>query len=501
MKLPELRGARYKGRDFEIKLINPVFEEKDGIIYVSCILEANEGKEEYERLKRILFDEGDGIIHTKESCGKIVKCDAYLNNIHTNYNDIKAQFICSHRIESTQEHFTIDAANDERILLQCFSVEGFKALYDQTTTISAKRVVNNKEENFPIEWRRDYTEVDVRFYHNKKFYNIKFSIIEIPDNNLVSFRIVNGAEIEKGIYFELKPKLVSFLSLLGSNRINIREEYFVSKKHKINYIYSVEKSEKKNNFEYYPISNTVFACKHVIHDFFKCFNRFKEIDDKLDLGHIISLLNETNNLYIDTKCFILFVALEKLCSKFMNSDLCLESDVYIIDDEDFNTRMENVKKQFKEEFKGVRKQLSRNLYSKLCDINKKSKYNKKIDALLDYAEINKTDDIDDVVLRIRNLAVHEGKINYQSDGKAYKNYEVLDNLIRDILSNLIYYKGIRYYGRENGKLIVDQKTKFKTEEEITYPPDIPYGIDYVPNRLATLWFRHAAINKSVTEVT
>jgi hypothetical protein len=129
-----------------------------------------------------------------------------------------------------------------------------------------------------------------------------------------------------------------------------------------------------------------------------------------------------------------------------------KKDLLIVCDEKYN----HIKERFIDILNGYRVDFPEDkiecLIRKVNDLHRiKSNDNKyKFKRLLEDFEIVVNKDIKSLFGNIRNSAVHEGKFGEADEG--YKNYLILDELLRDIILNMIGYKSIRV-SRYRGSLL------------------------------------------------
>src|SRR5690606_9317281 len=93
-------------------------------------------------------------------------------------------------------------------------------------------------------------------------------------------------------------------------------------------------------------------------------------------------------------------------------------------------------------------------------INKLTKTENKIDVLLEFCEIKRTKEIDQLFPRLRNLAIHQGEISYDRKDSS-KNYHTLFVLINNIICNLIQYRGIRFIEHKDRTNHIGKKEDYK----------------------------------------
>lgn len=184
------------------------------------------------------------------------------------------------------------------------------------------------------------------------------------------------------------------------------------------------------------------------------------MDKYFDLTSIIYLFNEAKKGSLESRVFIMLIVIEKLASKFLSSPFNTNPNNHIIDSEIFNSLIKNTKNTFENDFKNIKVNDFNILNSRLGSINQKTKTDRKIYDLLEFAEIELTSEIEYLFPMIRNLAIHTGEVDHPSSN-ALINYKTLIKLINDLIANIIQYKGYRLFERQEEANIIDIKNNYK----------------------------------------
>jgi hypothetical protein len=185
------------------------------------------------------------------------------------------------------------------------------------------------------------------------------------------------------------------------------------------------------------------------------FDKFYQINKKLDFSRLIFSLNATNDVGLDERFFILITALERISKNYTNNNN--DESTHLIDDDFFRGTLKpeliNQIKKYKNDISRFNKEAWSIINSKIGNLNRRhnSDTSQKLYEFLNYANINISNSVVNLIENERNLAVHEGIIG-KDDTARIKNYWKLDHVLRDIILNLIEYKGIR-------------KRKFEYEKE------------------------------------
>jgi hypothetical protein len=250
---------------------------------------------------------------------------------------------------------------------------------------------------------------------------------------------------------------VSFLSFINGNNIHVRKEFFGEfltikgankgyDSHSVK-IYSFKNKVTAYHNDYLPI-NEHHSYTHQVFTkiFITGFDKFYQLNKKLDFSSLILSLNSANSVDLDEKYFILITALERISRNYgkYNPD----KSSFLIDESYFNNI---IKPEFYQLLKKHKSEIEKryrtafSIYSsKIGNLNKRNNLEttQKIYELLNYANIKISNSVMNMVEIERNKAVHEGIVG-RDDKERVKNYWKLDHILRDIILNLIDYKGIR----------------------------------------------------------
>ncbi|MEG1313614.1 MAG: hypothetical protein RSD40_04800, partial [Bacilli bacterium] len=352
-------------------------------------------------------------------------------------------FTCfSHSIEyaNVNESDLIDKS-----ILSSITIEGWKLEYNNTSTITRNRSLFGIEDSRVLSIEVDNLEVSLNLWFKKRYTDLKIGLIKHPKNtDSVIVNFYGDSKIPYRIYNKIKYSIKYFISFLAGNNIIIRDESFSNKKYGY-FIKSFSEliTKKITNNEYLPVNEVLFKHKNIVQDYFETISVFLFLDRKIKISEIIYLINQSKKVDIQSAFFILLICIEKLSRLLLESDLISESEKVIVPQADFNQIKEKL-------FENLISLLPQNisisqksgLKAKIYNLNSKGKTDYKIDQLLAYTEIERTENVNALFPQLRNLAIHEGEISNTNNGH-FENYLSLFNLVNEIICNLIQYKGIR----------------------------------------------------------
>lgn len=240
--------------------------------------------------------------------------------------------------------------------------------------------------------------------------------------------------------------------------------------HHFKRIYSQLEITKHNiNFSL-PIHDAQFKHKRIINAYVNTVANYLVWDKKINLSEVIYLINQSKQVNIESSFFILLIIIEKIANSLYDSGILDKESGTIIDDETFielkSSLLPLIEKNLNGNFK---KQQIDQLKSKLGNINKLGKAENKIDVLLEFCEIKRSDEIDQLFPKLRNLAIHQGEISFNRKD-SHKNYHTLCVLINNIICNLIQYQGIRFLEHRDGTNYIGKKEDYKFEMKKILPP-------------------------------
>jgi hypothetical protein len=354
------------------------------------------------------------------------------------------------------KYSNIIASDDQKCskkLISSLEVEGLEVLLNKLT-VRHNGIIDNS---------RDITSFEFTFNSTIRadIVNIEMSLQVNADRTGATIRFndtANKCLLDYDIYKEFKSELVSFLSLLNTGRVEIRSETT----HELNIAleiiaitdisYSFKKLKHSSSYKYIPVNDTVCIDNKIIqHTFINCFQIFINQYKKYDLSSLIYYINNSLTISsIEERFYVLIIAFERIAYLHMKSTD--KKDLLIVCDEKYN----HIKERFIDILNGYRVDFPEDkiecLIRKVNDLHRiKSNDNKyKFKRLLEDFEIVVNKDIKSLFGNIRNSAVHEGKFGEADEG--YKNYLILDELLRDIILNMIGYKSIRV-SRYRGSLL------------------------------------------------
>lgn len=247
---------------------------------------------------------------------------------------------------------------------------------------------------------------------------------------------------------EIKEDFIGLLSFLNGAQVQIRSEVtgeYMSVPepdgHK-SYLYSFKKINNLRYNDYIPISRYANRRKNIVSQVFSTnFEKYREWNNRLNLNDIVFYLcNAEQTVSMDERVFTQMIMLEKLSDAYIKSmnvqDERIMSDA---EEETVKNSLEAALKQnkrlFGEHYDTVK--------SRILNFNyiKKSKTDEKLKALVEGANITITPKIEKLIRIVRNSTIHRGDIG-GSPEERLDNFLQLDKLVRDIILNLIEYKGI-----------------------------------------------------------
>lgn len=457
---------KVKDKDIQYTLLNPEVYSIKGLIYIDAYLDSNDFSSDIEILDRMRFNGGNGFITINEldtiiGYSGITEYElTYVKCIHVRLASYKVKFRC---YGSLTKKADLKHLNDVPNELYSICTEGLVIDFDRGTQIEQIRILNGKEERRLIEGKLDIKEGSLYFSHERTTYQLNIAFIKSKKRTHIRF--VGDQKIEYRAFKKIAPKFIAFLSFAGGNKLQIRSESYIEDKHLYKKRFSKKSIKPKCYSTYIPISTIDFRNSNVLQEYFFCFEKFLIADHYLNISDIIYLLNESQTLDISGSFFIKLIAIEKLADALLQSPFIETKDSNIVEAEEFENSIIPVKQAFEQSFaqtKSNNQKAYNTLYSKLGNINKKGKTDNKIDLLLDFAEIERTPKIERLFPLLRNMAIHQGKIDFP-EGAAFENYQTLDLLVHDIIANIIQYRGIRFITTEGLQKSTYKKLEFKLD--------------------------------------
>ena len=477
------KGLLTSGIDLEI-------EFQFGLIYL----------DQGEYLVEVFFDEELSLINIDKenqelfreplnlSCiteeGKILKAERLLMK-NLLYAMPKGIFHCWGHIyieEVKREPFSLKSiANDEveesPDILHYLKLEGLKMRFSdssETTVQRGNKTLHKYQLGLPT-W--DHSEVYIA--HNNKQYFCVFTLDEDAETIIVEFQrpYAQYLSLHFEDYREFKDDFVALLSFLNGAEVKVRAEYTGSytkgaksyadaDKHLKNkpqkfdahkkYLFSFPTIENKRHNKFIPLCEGSNRQENIISQVFSNnFDLYRERNKELDLNSIIYYLCDAEqSVSMEERVFIQTIALERLSHHYIQT--LDKKEETILSNED----NEKVKSELEEVLKN-NKQLFGDKYNdvkaRILNFNyvKRARTDVKMRTLIKGIGIEVTPSIEKLIGIVRNSVIHYGDI--AADGEAFKNYVLMDELIRQIIIVLIEYKG--FY------LDVVKRYSLETEEE------------------------------------
>lgn len=331
-----------------------------------------------------------------------------------------------------------------------------------------------KDDSRMFSFELDNSEINYSYYSKKRNFFLEIGLIKDTENEksvIVSF--FQDELIPFHIYHKIKHSLKYFISYLCGNNIIIREEYYQNHYQHFIRTYSQQKLTEFNINHFLPIHDVHFKHKHIINDCTKTFSNFLIWDKILNLSEIVYLINQSKQVNIESSFFILLIVIEKIAISLYISKVINKKETYILDYEHFTELKQDLYELIESNLKGkASKKKIEQLKSKVGNINKSNKTENKIDILLEFCEIKRTEEIDQLFPELRNLAIHQGEISYDRKDSS-KNYHTLFILVNNIICNLIQYRGIRFIEHKDKTKYIAKKEEYNFEiEKLLSPPKV-----------------------------
>lgn len=453
-----------------VKLDLPELRIDNGLIFIDCYINKDFFGEDMEKSfinKKSYFDNKIYKIQAIESYGsRIVFNQVILQS--KSYPSYKFSFLC-------YDYYTqyIKVNKEDNIVksgLKYIVVEGIDMLFTKTSEKKRLRTMFGKDDSRILSLELDNSEIHYNYYDKKRFFNLEIGLIKDSEKEksvVISF--FQKELIPYSIYQKIKPSLKYFISYLCGNNAIIREEYYLYENQHFTRTYSQQEITEYNVNYFLPIHNVHFKHKRIIDDYVNTLANFLVWDKKINLSEVVYLVNQSKQVNIESSFFILLIVIEKISNSLYDSGVLDKKNGLIIDDEIFIELKDKILPLIELNLKGnVSNQQIAQLKSKFGSINKLSKTENKIDVLLEFCEIKRTEEIDQLFPRLRNLAIHQGEICYDRKDSS-KNYHTLFVLINNIICNLIQYKGIRFIEHKDGTIYIGKKEDYKFDMKKLLP--------------------------------
>lgn len=235
--------------------------------------------------------------------------------------------------------------------------------------------------------------------------------------------------LTEDLFSLFRESFVSYLSLINGARVQIIKESFCG----YTKIYSYNHL-KNFSCDCYLCGNTrSFRFSSILFE----FDNYVRWNKLLNLNKFINhLCSAQQLLYAEDRAFILILAFEGLCKKYiglLNEDRIPSN---IISQEVFGT----IKKAFNEILKNqeISSDSSKKLKAKIDNLNATSTATLKFRIILEDLNIQCTPKIKKLIKKVRSTLVHEAEL------KDFEDYHLLSELIREIILRLINSKAKRH---------------------------------------------------------
>jgi hypothetical protein len=342
-------------------------------------------------------------------------------------------------------------------------VEGLDMKFHSATETKMKR--NGRQDPTGVKVQKDYNEYLLQWKSNNAPVAQTIKLI-FEDKNVKNTTLIKIAYISKpyfklteNAYQEIKKDLIEFLSFYNGGYVVVRRENLgkwqsftsngnekILNKTEIHNYFSYSKFPILELNNYLHVRNNFNSHYSIIHPYFNCFNNYRVASEKYGLGEIINILNGINDAgSVEQKFYTLIITLERLAYNICQ--IHEQSETYILPDNEYaplKLDLFTVFDKHKESFQENNIKAYHDLRNKINGLNKirKGETLNKFLKMLEVVGIERTQEIYHIIDKVRNSSVHKGNIG-AADSEKYKNYWVLDKLIRDIILNLIEYDGPR----------------------------------------------------------
>ncbi len=230
--------------------------------------------------------------------------------------------------------------------------------------------------------------------------------------------------------FELfRYSLEGYLSLINGTAVFISKEYYNGYVRIISY----NKVENASRSYYACGSAKFFRPSSILFE----FDNYVRWNKLLNLNKFVSHLCASQQLlYLEDRAFILILVFEGLCKKYIELQKEARVPENIISDELFKrmskdfldlTIKYNLSDEQYQKFKG-----------KIESLNKNNLATYKFRLILDDTNIQETSKIKKLIRNVRSTLVHEARL------KGHEDYQLLSELIREVILRLINSKVERY---------------------------------------------------------
>lgn len=465
MELPQIYDAKLCLKDGTLlDILNPKLKYKKGNVHIKGLLDKNQFVDLNDFRTKLQMDKE---IITEHDLLSITAINDYQKNItitkisyiNIAFDTMEVEFVSYGGVKNP-----ICKESTSKNCINAISIEGLSMMFKQLTHTDSNRLILMENTKIIGNSKRDYSEHILNFNYKNNKYNLNTTFIQnSKKEEIISLVIENNDGLDLSIYNEIKGQLRAFLSFPTGNTLVFRKETFTEDSFLYENYFSWKKVKQKVYSDYVPIAEHIDK-QDVFQDYLNCFNNFLIMDNFFDLTDVVFLFNQAKKTSVEGAIFLMLIAIEKLGDRFLSSPFNTNTSNFIIDPNTFDILFSETKAKFDNDFEFIDKRSFQILKNKLGLLNQKGKTDKKIDELLDFSEIKRTDEINQLFPMLRNLAIHEGKTNHP-EGNSYIHFKTLKNLLHDIILNLIQYKGYRYLGRIDGTKTVTYKDRFNLDLE------------------------------------
>lgn len=237
-------------------------------------------------------------------------------------------------------------------------------------------------------------------------------------------------ELTEELFNIFRDSLIGYFSLINGARVQITKEYYNS----FTRIYSYDKIENISYSSYLCGSIRVYDPDTSLFE----FDNYVRWNNVLNINKFVQHLSTAQQvLSIVDRAFILILAFEGLCEKYQSfvdkeripSQLVSKGSFQIIKKE-----LLNILENHNEISTDVMKKLS----DRICNLNSNKSSTNKFKLIIDDLNIEMTEKINTLFKKVRSTLVHEATLN------EYEDYQLLSELIREIILRLINSKLERY---------------------------------------------------------
>jgi len=393
-------------------------------------------------------------IHDVEFYGETIKND-YIHAFGLSLNTLKSYNKARFFVYDRLEHFKFDTfsgklkktiSNNDSVY--CIEVENLELQHSNRT--ERKEYMEGKEINKFKDFDFNYTSalllsnLKLREYGN----NIPLNFHESEKKNTIQINFLDHDEkplLTYGEYIGFKKYLIDLLSFLNGGKIKVSKEYCGSTyniedpRTEIEIYYSYTKKKTINNSEFIPIASYSNRSTNILGKVFMNFDNYIEAQDKYELSQLIHSLCSLNDVKSYTERFkILIIALEAISYRVLSANEEKLSSIYISNDDfkEIKVKLLSVISEYKNK---LSKEQFDKLSSKVGSLNEGSNsVIKKLNYFIDFCGIKRTEDVNNLIKKVRHSSVHEGLIS-KNEKEALKFYTILDDVLRYSILCLIKY--------------------------------------------------------------